>query len=48
VRFIESRKGSAFVMCEYSKIDPRFAKYPRLPVMTCKAFAENKTDAKPK
>jgi hypothetical protein len=34
-RVIESRKGSRFYMCELSKTDPRFRKYPPLPVISC-------------
>jgi len=30
---------SAFVMCERSKSDPSFARYPRLPVTTCPGYA---------
>jgi hypothetical protein len=29
---------SSFVMCGLSKDDPRFAKYPRLPVRVCKGY----------
>jgi hypothetical protein len=25
-------------MCERSKVDPRFAKYPRLPVTSCPGY----------
>jgi len=32
---IESSKGSVFLLCELSKTDPRFPKYPRLPVVSC-------------
>jgi hypothetical protein len=29
---------SLYWMCELSKIDPRFDKYPRLPVLSCVGF----------
>ena len=38
VRVIESAKGSMFVMCDLSKKDSRFTKYPLLPVLQCAGF----------
>ena len=38
-RRIASAKGSQFVLCELSRSDTRFAKYPRLPVLTCSGYA---------
>jgi hypothetical protein len=35
---IESDKGSVFVRCELSLVDPNFAKYPRLPVLVCDGY----------
>jgi hypothetical protein len=35
VRFVDTRKGSRFFMCQLSEVDPRFAKYPRTPVLQC-------------
>jgi len=35
---IESSRGSLFLLCTLSKVDPRFAKYPRLPVLTCSGY----------
>jgi hypothetical protein len=37
-RLIESDKGSVFLLCELSKTDPQFFKYPRLPVLTCPGY----------
>jgi len=37
-RLIESSKGSIFLLCELSKTDPRFPKYPRLPVFACPGY----------
>ena len=34
-RRIESAKGSEFLLCRLSESDPRFPKYPRLPVSAC-------------
>jgi hypothetical protein len=35
---IQSSKGSVFLLCELSKTDPRFPKYPRLPVLSCTGY----------
>ena len=37
-RHIESAHGSVFILCELSLTDPNFAKYPRLPVLTCAGY----------
>ncbi len=37
-RLVESNKGSTFLLCELSKTDSRFAKYPRLPVLSCSGY----------
>ncbi|MET0791871.1 MAG: hypothetical protein ABW061_10155 [Polyangiaceae bacterium] len=38
-RRIRSAKGSEFWLCEKSKSDPRFGKYPALPVRACLGFS---------
>ena len=37
-RCIESAHGSVFFLCELSLSDPRFPKYPRLPVLSCDGY----------
>ena len=37
-RRIESSQGSIFYLCELSHTDPRFPKYPRLPVLSCGGY----------
>lgn len=37
-RVIESRRGSRFHLCEKSREDPRFPKYPPLPVLRCAGY----------
>jgi hypothetical protein len=37
-RRVESSRGSVFVFCELSLTDPGFAKYPRLPVLSCLGY----------
>jgi len=38
-RRVQSNRGSLFLLCELSKSDPRFAKYPRLPVLECSGYS---------
>lgn len=38
-RMIRSGRGSTFWLCELSRIDPAFPRYPRLPVVRCTGFA---------
>ncbi len=44
-RRIESARGSRFFLCELSLTDPRFAKYPRLPVLSCSGYAAKEEHA---
>jgi hypothetical protein len=37
-RRIETRTGSVFVLCEKSRTDPAFPRYPRLPVLACRGY----------
>jgi uncharacterized protein (TIGR01244 family) len=37
---IPSSKGSVFYLCELSKVDNAFPRYPRLPVIACAGFRE--------
>jgi hypothetical protein len=37
-RRVESDRRSLFFMCERSKNDPRYAKYPPLPVIQCPGY----------
>ncbi len=37
-RRVASDRGSVFVMCARSKTDPRFPRYPPLPVLSCAGF----------
>jgi hypothetical protein len=37
-RRIESARSSVFYLCELSMSDPRFPKYPRLPVVSCSGY----------
>lgn len=37
-RLVTSGRGSQFILCELSRSDERFARYPRLPVLACAGF----------
>jgi hypothetical protein len=39
-RVIRNTRGSSFSLCERSKADPRYPKYPALPVVECPGFTE--------
>lgn len=39
VRVIRSDRGLVFYLCTLSAVDPRFPKYPRLPVLSCAGYA---------
>lgn len=38
MQLIRSDRGSVFYLCLLSKVDPRFVKYPRLPVLSCAGY----------
>lgn len=42
-REVRNRRGSTFVLCRKSKEDPRFRRYPVLPVTQCIGY-EPETD----
>jgi hypothetical protein len=42
VRLIRSDRGATFYLCELSATDPRFPKYPTLPVLKCSGYEEDK------
>ena len=41
-RRLESARGSVFILCNLSHADPRFPKYPRLPVLSCDGYRPKK------
>lgn len=38
-RVVENDRGSRFYLCELAKQDPRFPRYPPLPVVACTGWA---------
>jgi hypothetical protein len=43
-RLVPNTRGSVFSLCERSRTDPRFPRYPRVPVASCPGF-EPRPDA---
>ena len=37
-RVVHSSRGGTFYLCRLAEIDPRFDKYPRLPVLRCAGY----------
>jgi hypothetical protein len=46
-RVVRNTRGSSFSMCERSKTDPRYPKYPRVPVTECRGFEEKRELERP-
>jgi len=38
MKLIRSDRGALFYLCKLSATDPRFAKYPTLPVIRCTGY----------
>lgn len=45
-RLVPNTRGSVFSLCERSRTDPAYPRYPRLPVLSCPGF-EPKTAPPP-
>jgi len=43
-RVVATKRGPTYSLCERSRTDPRFPKYPRLPVLECAGFAPADAD----
>lgn len=39
-RLIHNTRGSTFSLCERSRTDPSFPRYPRLPVRECRGWEQ--------
>lgn len=42
-RLVVSGRGARFHMCELSKSDPAYPRYPPLPVLACAGYAPDET-----
>jgi hypothetical protein len=43
-RLVRSGRGSEFSLCRLSASDPRFPKYPRMPVLECEGFERREAE----
>jgi hypothetical protein len=43
-RRVINRRGSTFFRCSRAETDPRFVRYPPLPVLRCEGFEEEEAD----
>ena len=41
-RVIRNTRGSEFSLCERSRTEPEFPRYPRLPVLECRGYEEGR------
>jgi hypothetical protein len=41
MRLIRSSRGSVFYLCRLSAVDPRYVKYPALPVRICAGYEKS-------
>ena len=46
-KLVVSGRGSRFVLCERSRTDTRFPRYPNLPVISCTGFEIRAARAEP-
>ena len=44
-RVVRNTRGSVFSLCERSRTDPSFPRYPRLPVERCSGYEERERAA---
>ena len=46
-RVVPNTRGSTFSLCERSKTDPAFPRYPRLPVTECAGYEQRRPEPHP-
>jgi hypothetical protein len=46
-RVVRNTRGSVFSLCERSRTDPSFPRYPRLPVLECTGYEKRETEPSP-
>jgi hypothetical protein len=44
-RIVRNTRGSAFSLCERSRADPNYPRYPRLPVLACSGHELRQADS---
>ena len=48
VQRVISDRGAVFYLCTLSAVDPRFPKYPRLPVLSCAGYEKRSEESEAK
>lgn len=43
-KIVRTDRGGVFLLCRLHETDPRFAKYPRLPVLRCSGYVKKTAD----
>jgi hypothetical protein len=43
-RIVRNTRGSSFSLCERSKTDPAYPRYPRVPVVECPGYERREDD----
>lgn len=46
-RIVRTTRGSTFSLCERSKVDPAYPKYPRMPVLRCAGWEAAEPGTRP-
>lgn len=46
-RLVPNTRGSVFSLCERSKTDPNYPRYPRVPVLSCPGYEPAPEDTAP-
>lgn len=46
-RLVPNTRGSVFSLCERSKTDPAYPRYPRIPVLSCPGFERRRESGAP-
>jgi hypothetical protein len=44
-RLVPNTRGSVFSLCERSRSEPAYPRYPRLPVLSCSGFEPARADS---
>jgi hypothetical protein len=47
MQIVFSSKGSSFVLCRLSEVNPAFRRYPALPVIACQGYEPDTPPRKP-
>lgn len=46
-RIVRNTRGSSFSLCERSRTDPAYPRYPRVPVLRCPGYVKKVSNSPP-